>query len=77
MHDFAYLMNDARRVQRPIDVEALSWMGSGLFELLDLVAAAERVDFTEPEHVDAARKGLESLFAVYQAFCAEKKERDK
>lgn len=68
MHDFAYLLDDARRANRPIDTEALSWMGSGLSELLDLVAAAENADFVEPANVEAARRGLESLFALYQGF---------
>ena len=68
MYEFTHLLNDARRAKRPIDKEALSWMGSGLFELIDLVAAAENADFVEPANVEAALRGLESLFTLYQSF---------
>ena len=71
MHDFTYLMNDARRAQRTIDRDALSWMGFGLCELLDLVTAAENADFVNPANVETARAGLESLFALYKGFCAQ------
>ena len=76
MHDFTYLMNDARRAQRTIDRDALNWMGLGLCELFDLVAAAENADFVDPANVETARTGLESLFAVYKGFCAQDGDTD-
>ena len=77
MHEFTYLMNDARRAQRTIDRDALSWMGFGLCELFDLVAASENADFVDPANVETARTGLESLFALYKGFCSQDGGRDQ
>lgn len=68
MEDFALLLNEARRAARPVDCDALRWIGTGLLELVDLVAAAERVDFVEAEEAESAAEGLKSLFKLYRQF---------
>lgn len=68
MEDFALLLNEARRAARPVDCDALRWIGTGLLEMVDLVAAAERVDFVEAEEAESAAEGLKSLFKLYRQF---------